>query len=462
VPDLEFPLNSPASKSPWIELEALLAEGDAAALARYVAALDPGEPARALAHLSGEMREAVLTLLAPEQAAELVATLPAALAADVVEELKCEPAAAIVAALSGHGQAELLGAMDPRDAESILEAMEPGAASAARILASYEPETAGGLMAPELLSYREEATLAEVLDDLRSNTERYSDYDVQYAYVTDAADRLVGVLRLRDLLLHRPDHTAGSLMIPDPQSVPVDADLDTLETLFDELPFLGMPVVGADRELLGILRRADVESALGERVRSDSMKLAGIPGGEELRSLPTFLRARRRLAWLSTNVVLNVAAASVIAIYQDTLAAVIALAVFLPIISDMSGCSGNQAVAVTMRELSLGLVKPGELLHVLRKEIGVGLINGSVLGLLLAIVAWAWKGNPWLGLVVGVALAANTVLAVCLGGAVPLLLKRLGRDPALASGPILTTCTDMCGFLTVLGLATLLLPRLLT
>jgi magnesium transporter len=153
-------------------------------------------------------------------------------------------------------------------------------------------------------------------------------------------------------------------------------------------------------------------------------------------------------------------AASVIAMYQDTLAAVIALAVFLPIISDMSGCSGNQAVAVSLRELTLGLVKPFEVLRVVAKEASVGVINGLALGSLLSVGAFVWKGNPYLGLVVGGALAINTVVAVSLGGALPLVLKRLRVDPALASGPILTTVTDMFGFFIVLSLATVALPLL--
>ena len=126
----------------------------------------------------------------------------------------------------------------------------------------------------------------------------------------------------------------------------------------------------------------------------------------------------------------------------------------------MSGCSGSQAVAVSIRELSLGLVRPTELARVLFKEATVGIINGIALGILLAVVAFVWKGNPWLGLVVGGALMLNTLVAVCLGGSIPLILKRMKLDPALASGPILTTVTDMCGFLLVLGFATAMLHTL--
>ena len=176
--------------------------------------------------------------------------------------------------------------------------------------------------------------------------------------------------------------------------------------------------------------------------------------------MPLLRRSGRRLSWLSINIILNMVAASVIALYQDTLAAAISLAVFLPIVSDMSGCSGNQAVAVSLRELSLGLVRTKELLRVLLKEASLGVINGIALGTLLGSVAFLWKGNWALGLVVGSALALNTIVAVSLGGLLPLVLKRFKMDPALVASPVLTTVTDMCGFFFVLSFASLVLGRL--
>lgn len=244
-------------------------------------------------------------------------------------------------------------------------------------------------------------------------------------------------------------------MIRKPISVQFDASLDELADFFDRHHFLGVPVTDSDGNLLGIVQESAVAEAWGDRQNTDFLKTQGIMGGEEIRTLPVFIRTSRRLSWLSINILLNVLAASVIAVYQDTLAAVIALAVFLPIISDMSGCSGNQAVAVSLRELSLGLIRPHELLRVWLGEIVVGLLNGIALGLLIGVVAFLWKGNPFLGMVVGVALFLNTLVAVSVGGLVPLVLKRCGADPAIASGPILTTVTDMCGFFLVLSIASL-------
>ncbi len=249
-------------------------------------------------------------------------------------------------------------------------------------------------------------------------------------------------------------------MLRAPLRVKADASLPDVKAVFDGTSLLGLPVVDGAGRLVGIVARSELDRAREEEAGTMFLKASGVVGGEELRSLPLRPRVARRLSWLSANIVLNVIAASVIAAYQDILSAAIALAVFLPIISDMSGCSGNQAVAVSLRELTLGLLRPTEILYVVLKELQVGIVNGLALGLLLAGVAFLWKGNPWLSLVVGGALALNTLVSVLIGGAIPLVLKRLRYDPALASGPILTTITDTCGFFLVLSLASLVLPRI--
>jgi magnesium transporter len=295
---------------------------------------------------------------------------------------------------------------------------------------------------------------------MQANREEYAKYNVQYFYVLDKLGKLSGVLRIHDLLFPARQTSLSQIMIPSPLSISDKAPLSDLEEFFEEHHFFGVPVVDDEQRLVGVVLPLAVEEAINKQKTKNFLNLSGIVGGEEFRTMPLFSRARRRLSWLSINIVLNVIAASVIAMYQDTLAAVITLAIFLPMVSDMSGCSGNQAVAVSMRELALGLVRPGELLWVLAKEVRVGVINGIVLGLLIGLIAFAWKGNPWLGLVIGGALAANTVVAVTLGGILPLVLKRLKLDPALVSSPLLTTVTDMCGFFFVLSFATLLLPKL--
>jgi len=265
---------------------------------------------------------------------------------------------------------------------------------------------------------------------------------------------------MHDLLFAPRSARLDQVMISKPIHISTEETLDDLREFFKERKFFGVPVTDIEGRLVGVVLPRAVEKAAQQESVNQFLGLSGIVGGEEFRSMPLINRSGRRLSWLSINIVLNIIAASVIAYYQDTLAAVIALAVFLPMISDMSGCSGNQAVAVSMRELNLGLVRPGEILRVLGKEISLGIINGISLGILLGGIALLWKGSPWLGLVVGGSLMANTVVAVSFGGVLPLLLKRMKLDPALVASPILTTVTDMCGFFFVLGFATLILSRL--
>jgi magnesium transporter len=445
---------------PWEHFGEILAAGDTEALKRFVEELPISEIARSLSRLSPENRQHVLERLENRDVAEILEQIPDSLAVDLLGSIGPADAARVFEQISSDERADLLKELDEDSAEAILTEMDTEKALEARLLKGYPSGVAGGLMITEYLWHYETATVDEVLRDFRDHADIYSDYDVQYTYIVQADRKLVGVLRLRDLLLAPRQTSVSVIMIQNPLYITDYTPLAELGAFFDEYELMGVPVTDVDGKLIGIVRREDVDDALIERSDRDYLKSQGIVGGEELRSMPLWRRSSRRLSWLSINIVLNMIAASVIAIYQDTLSAVIALAVFLPIISDMSGCSGNQAVAVSIRELSLGLIKPFEVLRVWAKEVAVGLINGSVLGLLLGTAAWLWKGNPYLGLVVAGAMAINTVVAVSIGGTVPLLLKALKSDPALASGPILTTITDMCGFLLVLSFATMMLARL--
>ncbi len=450
-----------ATKKPEKQIRKLLASGlESEELGREIDELNSADLLHAVFMLSPDDQRALLSALTPNRAASIVEELPDAHAADLIEEMPAQDVAEIVEVLSSDHRADVLSELDSLEADAIIAELDEEDADEIRELISYTPESAGGLMMTEFASYPMAATVREVVDDLTSDAVDYHLLTVHYVYVVVKAKKLKGVIRIRDLVFSDPTKKIGeiatSAMVVSPQ-----ATLEELESFFAEHDIAAVPVVDTRHMLLGIVRRRSVLEAIAERAEADSLKAAGIIGGDELRSMPVWLRSRRRLAWLSINIVLNIIAASVIAAYEDTLTAVIALAVFLPIVSDMSGCSGNQAVAVSMRELTLGAALPSDVMRVWRKEAVVGLINGLALGLLLGIAAWAWKGNPVLGLVVGGALALNTVIAVSIGGTVPLILRRLKLDPAVASGPLLTTVTDMCGFFLLLSLASQVLPALL-
>ena len=449
----------PAGQEPWEHLKALIQAGERYVLPSYIGSLSATELALAVSRLNQEEHTRMLGLLSPHDAAELIDHIEDVQAVDLIEDLPPAEAAAIVDEMNSDAQADLLGDLKDEEAEAILEAMPDETADEVRQLLQYPDETAGGIMLTEFVSYPGDHSVQDVIDDLRLNHKAYIGYDVQYLYVSDGV-QLTGVWRLRDVLMALPGQLLTEIMSAEPVRVNVQTPLEEMRDLFDTYTYLGLPVTNDNGVLVGVVRAADVQEKLAEQSESEFRKASGIVGGEELRSMPVLKRASRRLSWLSVNVVLNILAASVIILYQDTLEKAITLAVFLPIISDMSGCSGNQAVAVSIRELAMGLVRPREILRVLAKEASVGLMNGLVLGALLASAALLWKGNPYLGLIVGTALAANTVLAACLGGFIPLALRALKADPALASGPMLTTVTDMFGFFLLLSLAQFVLPKL--
>lgn len=450
----------PNTMTSWESLSQLINAGNGVELNEYLDSLSPPETARAISRLSSEEQQRLLTILSPEEAADVIEDIPEAQAADLVEEMDTEQAAAIMEELDSDHLVDVLGEMDEETSQAILSRMDVEDAEEARKLLEYPPDCAGGLMISEYLSFEADDTIQIVLDDLYDNRDEYADYHVQYFYVVDKDKHLIGVLRVHDLLFPRRSTRLADLMIPSPLRVTDTTPLKKLRDFFEEHAFLGVPVVDGNDRLVGVVLPSAVEEEVSKQKTRTFLRLSGIIGGEEFRTMGLMSRSGRRLSWLSINILLNIIAASVIALYQDTLAAAITLAVFLPMVSDMSGCSGNQAVAVSMRELSLGLVRPGELLWVLAKEAKVGILNGLVLGLMLGGVAWLWQGNPWLGIVVGSALAANTLVSVLLGGMLPLILKRVKLDPALVSSPLLTTVTDMCGFFFVLSFASAFLAKL--
>jgi len=446
---------------PWEHLREIIETRDASTLASYLDSLPPSETARAVARLSSAEHTELLTLLAPQQAAEVISDVQEHKGADMLEELPPAHAAAIVDELDSARQADLLAELDKEDSEAILQHMAPDEAEDVRRLLVHRPDSAGGLMITEFLSLPAHLSAGQVRSHMIRQRREYAHYNIQYVYLTDARHILVGILRLRDLLFAETDRPVSEFMVRELFSFPASATLDEMNEFFAAHAFLAVPITDGEGRILGIVRRSDLKAALEARAGKSLLAFSGIVGGQEERSMPTLSRTGRRLSWLSVNIVLNIIAASVIALYEETLVQVIALAVFLPIISDMSGCSGNQAVAVSMRELSTGLVKPKDLTWVLWKEFQIGILNGVALGILLGSAAALWKGNLVLGLVVGAALAMNTLVAVSLGGSIPLLMQRLRLDPALVSGPILTTVTDMCGFFLVLSLASLLLGFLI-
>ncbi len=447
-------------KDAWVEIRALMEARDGSALVNWIDGLPAGEIGRLLSRLNDDEVKTVMDLIGPEESAELLGLISEAQAVDIIEDLPSESAAKIVGELDSDEQADILGELDKEDAEAILSHMDPEDASDARRLIDYDWSTAGGIMITEFLCFHEKITTQQLLEDLRKNRDVYADYDVGYIYITDREKRLKGVLKLRDMLLSQDNVRLGTVMAKDPIKVKTDENLAALRGIFETHELLGIPVVDRHGRLVGVVRRAAVEEAVGEQATEDFLKLSGLSGEEELRSMPFWERSQRRLSWLVIGMLLSLAASTVIAFFEHVVQDVIILAAFLPVVANLSGSSGNQAVAVSIRELTLGLVKPWEVFRVLFQELRVGAVNGLFLGLILGTIVSVWKSNVYLGMVVGGAMFFNSMISVVLGGCVPLVLKWMKQDPALASGPFVATLADACGFFITLMLASTMITHL--
>jgi len=450
-------------------LEQILKARDGGALVALLELIDHSEVSYTLGRMNETARTKLLGLLSeadPELAADLMEHFVDEQAADFIDDLAPEQAAAIVEEMDSADQADVLGEMEPEDAEAILAKMDPEEAADAEAFMAYEDETAGGLMIDEVLSVQAEQSVAEVVESLRSKAEEIEDddYEARYLYVLDSQEMLKGIVPLKLVLLAKPQRPISGLMIEELLTVQPSTDLNELEDIFDHVGYNAIPVVDHGGKLMGVVQRFAVHEALAEQGDEELAKVGGIIGGEELRSMGVIERVMRRGLFLLPIEGLLFLSALVILQFEHVIDRTPAIAAFLPVVAGICGSGGGQAVAVTMRELSLGLIRPNELGYVIRKELSVAILNAIVLGGSLALMIFlaltifpglSGGGASSMSLIWPVALAVLVVLplAVAVGGSVPLVLKKLGMDPAMLSVPVVTTIVDMTAFMMVDGAA---------
>jgi len=379
--------------------------------------------------------------LGPERGAALLAGRSAEEIARLVQEIASDDAAALV----DHLPEEL--------SHEVLELMRRRESGQVESLLDYAERTAGRIMNPNVFALSEDLTVGEAISALQNaiNVEM-----VFYLYVVDARRHLVGVTSLRRLLLVGAETPLKRIMTPDVFSVRVDTDQEEAARLVASYNLLAIPVVDEENKLAGVITVDDVIDVLKDEATEDLYRLAGVSGDERVET-PAFEALRKRLPWLGINLVTAFLAASVVAAFEGTIEQATALAVFMPIVAGMGGNAATQTLTVIVRGLALGELSWANARKTLLKETAIGLGNGVALGVVAALVAWVTKGNPVLGLLLGMAMVCNMLVATTAGTLVPLGLKAMKVDPALASSVFITTFTDVVGFASFLGLATIFL-----
>lgn len=444
------------------DLHDLLEGGDPSVIAERIKALPPERIAMLLAALHPADSADVLEELDIEQQRAVFAELESEDAADVLSYLDSDDQVELVADLPSDELSDILDEMEPDDAADMLAELPPDQASAAleqmedssevKELLQYEDESAGGLMTPHVVKLRAQATVGQVLSLLR-NVQPIEDLSY-YLYVTDDDNKLVGVVSLRQLVTADLSLTLGDIMHRDVISVSVDADQEEAARIFSRYGLLSLPTVDAQGRLVGAITADDVIDVIQEEATEDIYHLAGLDAEEHVDET-VLATARRRLTWLLVNLPTALLAGAVVSQFEGTVQKVAVLAVFMPIIAGMAGNAGIQTLTLIVRSIALGEISLRDSWSALSHELLVGLINGVCFGVVIGLVGLIWKGLPILGVIAGVAMLINMVAAAFAGTMVPLILRRIGADPALASGVIVTTFTDVTGYTCFLGLATI-------
>jgi magnesium transporter len=386
-----------------------------------------------------------LSELGPEAAAAMLAGRPADEIVKLAQELPSDDAAAIIDYLPE----ELSGA--------VLELMQkrPAGADVGELL-EYEEQTAGRIMNPKVFALSEDMTAGEAITALQGSRDVEM---VFYLYVIDVRRHLVGVVSLRRLLLVPPTTPLKRIMTTDVISVRADMDQEEVARLVASYNLLAIPVVDEENKLVGVITVDDVIDVIKDEATEDVYRLAGVTGDDRVFTRP-IESLRKRLPWLVVNLGTAFVAASVVALFQNTIGAVTALAVFMPVVAGMGGNAATQTLAVIVRGIALGELTWSNSRKALLKETIVGVGNGVACGLLGALVVWAFKGDPLLGGILAMAMIINMFVAATAGTLIPLALRALKVDPALASSVFITTLTDVFGFLSFLGLGALFVKYL--
>jgi magnesium transporter len=439
-----------------MQLQALLEQQNFQGAKALLVPVQPVDIAEAIEGLPEAMQAIAFRLLSKDEAIEVYEYLDPVVQQKLIEEFKHQDVLDIVDKMSPDDRARLFDELPAKIVRRLLTQLSPEERQATSLLLGYKPNTAGRIMTPEYISLKEGMTVAQALERIRSVANVTE--TIYYLYVTDAARRLVGILSLRDLVTAQPDQTIGEVMTRDVVYVYTETDQEEVARIIKDYDFLAVPVVDAERRLVGIVTVDDVIDILEQETTEDIYTLGGVQsGGGNYFQTNLFTVARKRVVWLFVLLITNTATAVVIQNQEEVLEQVVALAAFIPLLIDTGGNVGAQSSTVVIRGLSTNEVQANKFLGVISRETLAGVILGVMLAVVVTVWAYFLQGNLSVAIAVGVSLFAIAILASFAGSALPFLFRSLKLDPALMSAPFITTAVDVLGVLIYLWTARLIL-----
>ena len=432
------------------QLDRALDAGTLGDVAGIVGDLSPGDVAYLITSYPPRIRQVIWSLLEPEQEADVLNELPEDLRNQFLVEMEPKALALIVGQLDDDDVADILHDLPDSITEQVLGIMDEADRTRLAKVLAFPDDVAGGLMSTDTISIRADLTLDVVMRYLRRHAEIPQNTDS--IMVVNREDHFVGILPIRILLVTDPSQSVREMMLTNRDAIPAQLPAAEVARLFERNDWISAPVVDEQNRLLGRITIDDVVDVIREEADHSLTSLGGI--GEDEDTFATVMQtAPRRAVWLGINLITAFIASSVINLFQDTIEKVVALAVLMPIVASMGGVAGTQTLTVLIRGLAMGQLNTRNQRWLVAREALVGMANGILWAIVVAAAASVWFDDWTLGLVIAAAMMINLMTAGLAGAVIPLTLKRLGIDPALAGGVVLTTVTDVVGFLSFLGLA---------
>ena len=440
------------SQKTFEKLNRALDSGTFVDVRRMLNGLPPGDIAHLLESSTPKFRHILWTLLDADNEAEVLNELSDELRIQFLGDMEAAKVAELMEGLEDDDVADILQQLPDRVTWEVLNSMDLQDRARLEQVMLYPEDTAGGLMNTDTITIRAPLTLDVVLRYLRRHEEIPAMTD--NLIVVNRADRFIGLLPLRTLLVSDPTATVREKMVTDVEPIPVSLPDTDVARLFERNDWVSAPVIDEEGRLVGRITIDDVVDVIREDADHSFMSMAGLDEDEDTFA-PVFRTAPRRAMWLGINLITAFIAAGVINLFQGTIEKVVALAVLMPIVASMGGIAGTQTLTVLVRGIALGQVGRNNQAWLINREVLVGLLNGVLWALVVAVAASLWFDDWTIGLVIAAALVINLITAAFTGAVLPLLMTRFRIDPALAGGVVLTTVTDVVGFLSFLGLATL-------
>lgn len=420
--------------------------------------LQPYDLAQLYVNFPVSDRNKYLSYLSLDQLAELIQALTNKEQLEVLKALSVEKTSQVLERMDNDDLVSLLSSLEPFKIKKLLAGMKQEASDMIQNLMKYPPETAGRIMNNQYVWIYKSYTVREAVDKLKHFAE-LAEY-LNYLYVIDDQKRLVGVVSYRDLLLADLFEKIEDIMKT--RVVHVDAwmDQEKVAQLIQRYEFVTMPVVKEDQTLLGVVTVDDIIDVVYQEANEDIEKLSASGKAIDFTTKP-LVAASRRLTWLILLLFIGIVSGSIIASFEETLDQVVALAFFMPMIAGMTGNTGTQSLAVVVRGLTTNDLGWKQVIKLIIRELWVGIIIGVACGILIFIIALIWQGSATLGFVIGISLLCTLIIGTLAGTIIPLILYRLNIDPAVASGPLITTINDILSLLIYFGIATLFISQLM-